>query len=278
VSCWRISLTTIPNRVYRFTDYSEDLTFPTGEVFQAMDGMEGTAMQRNANLRGLNRDTRGVISDTQITDDDLQAGLFNNAYVEEYLVDTRLAGIGPIEVVQYWIQAVSFEGSQWAAEIDGVTSGLKQPAGDFWGPVCRVEVFSTGPAKCNVPSPGTFAQNGTMLAPIIDRRQFDILASNPLWQANGYGQDGWVSFLNGPNAGFTIRIKTYTYVVGPNATVIFQGRTPYTISAGDAVTMLPGCNKRVDSDCKLKFNNVLNFQGEPFIPGGDLARKGATIK
>jgi len=30
-----------------------------------------------------------------------------------------------------------------------------------------------------------------------------------------------------------------------------------------------GCRKRLDEDCRLKFDNVLNFQGEPHRPTVD---------
>jgi uncharacterized phage protein (TIGR02218 family) len=37
-------------------------------------------------------------------------------------------------------------------------------------------------------------------------------------------------------------------------------------NAGDGVTLYPGCDKTIDT-CKNKFNNNLNFQGEPHFAG-----------
>lgn len=280
-SCWRIALTTIANRVYRFTDHPEDLTFPTLEVFRSMDGMDGSAEQRRDNFRGIDRDVRGLISDTEVTDQDLQKGLFTDAIVDEYLVDTRLAGIGPITVVRYYIKAASFDGATWNAEIDGVGSQYDQPVGENWGPVCRVEVFSTGEGKCNIPPDG-FYELATLTAVLEQRSEFQFSTTNVLWDEVGFGNDGFVTFSSGDNNGWRSRIKTYT-VAGGTGTVLLHERVPFFMQVGDIVSMLPGCNKQSigiqgsPAHCVSRYDNILNFQGEAFIPGGDRARKGITI-
>lgn len=44
---------------------------------------------------------------------------------------------------------------------------------------------------------------------------------------------------------------------------------PYAIAAGDSYAVTPGCRRRFEEDCKAKFNNVINFRGEPHLPGTD---------
>lgn len=276
--CWRITLTRVANRVYRFTDASEPLTFPGGEVFQSMDGMDGSAQQRVDNLKGINRDLRGLISDSSITDEDLNRGIFLDAYITEYLVDTRLAGIGPINVTQYWIRALEFDGAVWQVEVDGTSSQFEQPVGDYWGKTCRVEVFSQGSGKCNVPETN-FRMQSLVGSITNDRSEFAVSTTNGLWPVQFYGNDGFCTFVNGQNAGFTARIKQTTGTVGVT-NVTLQQRTPYPIALNDFVELLPGCNKRngPTGHCTMKFFNIFNFQGEPFIPGGDEASKGASLR
>ena len=43
----------------------------------------------------------------------------------------------------------------------------------------------------------------------------------------------------------------------------------YAIAPGDVFRLHPGCDKRLDT-CIDRFANVLNFRGEPYIPGQDL--------
>ena len=40
------------------------------------------------------------------------------------------------------------------------------------------------------------------------------------------------------------------------------------IAPGDMVRLEAGCDKRMET-CRLKFNNLLNYQGFPDIPGED---------
>jgi len=48
-----------------------------------------------------------------------------------------------------------------------------------------------------------------------------------------------------------------------------------SVSAGDAFTAYPGCDKRVDT-CETKFNNKANFLGFPYAPFEELVFKGKT--
>jgi uncharacterized phage protein (TIGR02218 family) len=43
---------------------------------------------------------------------------------------------------------------------------------------------------------------------------------------------------------------------------------PYTIETGDRFTIVAGCDKS-SKTCIEKFNNIINFRGEPDVPGTD---------
>jgi uncharacterized phage protein (TIGR02218 family) len=43
----------------------------------------------------------------------------------------------------------------------------------------------------------------------------------------------------------------------------------YPLAVGDTYNLTAGCGKRFIEDCKTKFNNALNFRGEPHLPGMD---------
>ena len=43
---------------------------------------------------------------------------------------------------------------------------------------------------------------------------------------------------------------------------------PAALATGDIVTLEAGCDRTCDT-CRIKFDNLLNFQGFPFIPGED---------
>jgi uncharacterized phage protein (TIGR02218 family) len=41
-----------------------------------------------------------------------------------------------------------------------------------------------------------------------------------------------------------------------------------SIQVGDGFKIIAGCDKTHET-CQAKFNNILNFRGEPYVPGVD---------
>jgi uncharacterized phage protein (TIGR02218 family) len=66
------------------------------------------------------------------------------------------------------------------------------------------------------------------------------------------------------NYGFSMEVKRFT------SGGIFQlaQPMPYTIQVGDKYFVYAGCDKK-QSTCISKFGNIVNFRGEPFVPGTD---------
>jgi hypothetical protein len=83
-----------------------------------------------------------------------------------------------------------------------------------------------------------------------------------------YLQGGIVTWQTGQNAGRSMEIKYYVYSTGELQ--LFLGM-PYPIAVGDKLYWCPGCDKRRET-CFFRFNNMLNFRGEP-----DMAGEGALL-
>lgn len=84
-------------------------------------------------------------------------------------------------------------------------------------------------------------------------------AATPLDNYFGFGQIQW---LTGPNANWQMDILASDFA-GKAITLFLAPPSPMLV--GDTGIMYPGCNKQL-STCGTKFNNVLNFRGEPFAP------------
>jgi uncharacterized phage protein (TIGR02218 family) len=69
-----------------------------------------------------------------------------------------------------------------------------------------------------------------------------------------------------------------TVVAGLIRTVFTFLPLPFLPAVGDQFMMYPGCKKRWTEDCAQKFDNALNFRGEPFVPGRDEAFKTADVR
>lgn len=69
----------------------------------------------------------------------------------------------------------------------------------------------------------------------------------------------------GPNAGIVREIKNWTQAA---STVQLFITEPFSLQTGIRVKVYPGCDKR-RATCRDRFANVINFRGEPDIPGKD---------
>ena len=74
-----------------------------------------------------------------------------------------------------------------------------------------------------------------------------------------------LTWETGANAGRSIEVKGWTQASGEIELFLPMG---YAIESGDAFCIHPGCDKRLDT-CIDRFANVLNFRGEPYVPGQD---------
>jgi uncharacterized phage protein (TIGR02218 family) len=55
---------------------------------------------------------------------------------------------------------------------------------------------------------------------------------------------------------------------GLRASIAFWSAPANPIAAGDAFSIIAGCDKS-PSTCQTKFANILNFRGFPHMPGND---------
>lgn len=80
-----------------------------------------------------------------------------------------------------------------------------------------------------------------------------------------YYNGGLLTWLSGNNAGRSMEVKDFD----ANTNLLtFHLPAPYEPAVGDAFEIHPGCDKKL-ATCKETFDNVVNFRGEPFIPGQD---------
>ncbi len=87
-------------------------------------------------------------------------------------------------------------------------------------------------------------------------------------KADGWFDEGLVTWLTGLNAGTSMEVKTWTKAT---KTIELFLPMPFAIQAGDTFEIYPGCDKTRSGaeGCKVKFANVVNFQGFPDVPGND---------
>lgn len=93
--------------------------------------------------------------------------------------------------------------------------------------------------------------------------------------ADDFINGGAVTWESGLNAGASMEVKDFTADDGATIEQILELflNMPFDIQVGDKARVYPGCDKSFLAACRDKFDNVINFRGEPYIPGADLLFK-----
>lgn len=247
-------------RIFAFTDHDCPLSFDETE-FRADSGLSAKALSQTTGLAVDNTEAMGALSDVSLREDEIEQGRFDGAEVTSWLVNWA----DPEQrVVQFrgTLGELRRVDGVFRAELRGLTEALNQPQGRVFQKPCTAVL---GDAKCKfaVATPG-YSETRTVAA-VRDRREF-------VWDDFDGFDDGWFTrgrfdVLDGAAAGLWGMIK-HDRRVGSTRRIELWEPIRGAIATGTTVRLVAGCDKRLET-CRLKFNNILNFQGFPDLPSGD---------
>lgn len=259
-TCWLC--TRQDGTVFGFTDHDRDLVV-SSVTYEAASGYTRTAIANGAALAVDNLDLEGALSSGSITDADLRAGLWDYCEVRIFQVNWADLTQGQLKLRKGRLGRVSAGRLSFNAELRGLMQHLQQEIGRIIGPDCDADL---GDSRCGVVVSGSptsqFEKNVTVTA-VTSKRVFKDSAR---LEAAGWFQYGKLTWLTGNNAGLAMEVKAFGEGSPSDGTFELVLPMPYTIQVGDTAIVHAGCDKSL-ATCKAKFNNVVNFQGFPHVPG-----------
>lgn len=250
--CWQLTLT--GGTIMGFTDHTSDLTI-SSVLYKAATGFSPTSIETKDKFSVDNLDVEGILDAAAITEADIMAGKYDFAEILIFMVNVTDLTQGIITHRCGWLGEVSLKNGQFVAEVRGLAQKLSQNIVELYSPTCRAVL---GDARCKVALAG-FTASGTVNT--VTSRQ--VFISNAMTQAAGYFSGGEVQWLTGANAGRRMEIKEFS---NKQFTLVLP--MPNAVVVGDTFNAIAGCDKTF-STCYGKFNNAVNFRGEPHVPGMD---------
>lgn len=246
--------------VLGFTDHDRALAFE-GITFLPDSGLSARMTVAGSGLSVDNSEVLGALSAEAITEADIEAGRWDGAEVRLWVVDWR-------DVEQ---RALRFRGSlgeirrgegAFHAELRGLTERLNQPRGRVFQRTCAAVL---GDASCgfDIAQPGFSAE--LVLEEGGDGQRFLLPGLEGF--APGWFLHGRLEALDGAAAGLVGVIKE-DQQEGTLREVLLWTPLRAKVAAGDRVRLIAGCDRRAVT-CREKFDNMLNFQGFPALPGDD---------
>ncbi len=248
VTCWKLKLRN--GDVMGFTEFDCDLQID--EVsYSARSGFTRSAIENNSNLKVDNLEVEAMIDHEKITAEAILRGDFDFAEVTVFLVSATAPQAGIMVLRTGWIGEVSSVDGRFSAEIRGLLQSFAQSLCQTYSPQCRA---SLGDNKCK-----KNVESHTYKAKVLQVLAADEIIIDMLPLAADYFRYGTlITNLHGKDARFEI-------VGHENSRVLIRGNVENFISVGSEVTLIAGCDRNL-STCIKKFDNAINFRGEPFVP------------
>ncbi len=269
------------------TDHDTNITYTSTDgvkanvaiTYKANDGMTRTADAASSDLSPDNMDADAFLDSAEINETDIRGKLYDAAVVEIRTVNYADLTMGEIKIRKATIGKITMKNGVWTAECRGQLQQLQFVVGEVYGPVCRAEL---GDVLCKVDL-DSFTQGGSVASvvsavEIIPNAGLLMVGSaTPTDPAPaGWFDDGLLTWTSGVNSGLSNQIKHWDGTSLTFSLPLFAAPEGGSPSTGDTFQIAPGCNHSSDpstGDCFNKFNNIINFRGEPNIPGQDQVLK-----
>ncbi|WP_310620728.1 DUF2163 domain-containing protein [Flexibacterium corallicola] len=259
--CWLF--TRSDGQALGFTDHDCVLVIGS-QTYAPAFGLEGTAVQHDAALSVGTQDVRGILSSQSLHEADLQAGLWDGAQVEVYLVNWQAPDVQHVLIRRASIGEVCRQGEVFTCELRSLTHLFGEEKGRVFSKTCSADL-GDGVCTVNLEDP-RFCAEGTLSAVESSGALVVSLAKD---FSKDWFSGGLVEIISGEQAGYKLQVSAHTSGGdGLHRFHLWSSRTP--LQAGVLVKVFTGCDKSFGT-CSGKFDNAVNFQGFPHMPGNDFA-------
>lgn len=256
--CWLV--TRRDGTTYGFTDHDRDLVIE-GVRYRAETGLTAGALQQSTGLSVDNAEAVGALSDLSLTEEDIEAGRFDGASVEAWLVNWE----SPVEktlIFRGTLGEIRRAGGAFHAELRGLTEALNTPIGTAYQNQCAAVL---GDARCGVDLGDPAFVVETPVREVFARK--DFVFDGISGYAARWFEKGRLTVLSGAAAGMVGVIRSDRRPGTGREIGLWQALAA-PVEAGDTIRLEAGCDKRF-ATCKEKFANQASFRGFPHIPGED---------
>lgn len=247
--------------VFAFTEHDQVLTID-GIDYLPVDGISVTAVRSDTSMAVDNLEIDGALTEAAgIVAGDVRAGRFDQAMAtlmevvwSDLTIDPAILKRGPLGEVTL------SPPSGFKAELRGLAQFLQNNFIETYSPDCRADL---GDLRCTF-DVATVTETGAVTSATDDLRSF--IATITGSRTGTFFDRGLLTWTGGNNDGGAIEVLTVD--LDGDGTVILWLPMAAMIQIGDTFSVVAGCGKTL-AICKAKFDNVLNFRGEPYIPGID---------
>ncbi|CAA9498213.1 MAG: Gene Transfer Agent FAD/FMN-containing dehydrogenase [uncultured Sphingomonas sp.] len=233
------------------TTHDSDLRL-ADQYFEAAPGLRPAAIVRGSGGEPTG-EVSGALSSDALQAEDLWAGRWDGALSRMMAVDWHRPEQEPVNLAAGEIGDIVVEGTGFQADLLGPEDRLKATVCPTTSPECRAVL---GDKQCRVNMAGR-SLRGEVVSASANRLTLDRVVPDSFAK-------GALRWLSGDNCGLRSVISSC-----PDGSLLLREVPRRPVRTGERVILYEGCDKRLET-CRTRFANVLNFRGEPHLPGNDL--------
>lgn len=202
--------------------------------------------EQEASLAAGSAQFSGAISPKTITAVDIQRGVYDNARVDQFLVDWKRGKLYRHDL--WFIDDMTHDGGVWSAVLTTSAQRLQATIGDTYSTICPAVL---GDARCRA-----VVTSYAMAVSSVTDNQIDFNQTTNTALAANWFQYGSIEWTGGNNRGALSRVRSSATAGN------FKLSTPtrFPIRVGDTFVARPGCDG-LATTCKNKFANLPNYRG-----------------
>ncbi|MCB1427238.1 MAG: DUF2163 domain-containing protein [Zhengella sp.] len=258
--CWRVRRA--DGTVLGFTDHDEALVFD-GIAHRPRTGFSASEARQSLGLAADASEIEGALSDDEIREEDIEAGLYDNAAVETWLVNWSEPAQRAL-LRSTVIGRVTRRDGRFLAELQSLSASLDKPRSRVLRRACSAEL---GDRACGI---DLAAEGMTATVTVWQVVPPVSLSIQPTAGPVGWLVNGWLETNPQPPAAQRrYRIRAHL-AEGAGERLVLADQPQPALEAGDSVRLVAGCDKQF-ATCRDRFGNALNFRGFPHLPGNDAA-------
>lgn len=262
-----IRITRTDGEVFAFTSHDIDDTI-SSVLYSSSPGLSVSDIVIAANAAVGNLELTTLHDGTVFTTAAVLGGVWRNAAFTIFRYNWASISDGIDTLLSGTIGEVELKKDMVVAELRDLRQYLQQPVGSVSSKTCRYRLGSTdkNDGGLCMKDLTAFTVTGTLTGVTSNQ----VFRDSSRAEAADYFAEGEITFTSGANDGISAKIKSY------DADGTFTLSLPLlaTVAIGNTYSAIAGCRKRLEEDCRDKFDNVLNFGGEPHRKGlNDLTQR-----
>lgn len=247
-----------------FTDHIDDIEYQE-TLYHSNNAIEISSVASKNNYSVDNTDLVGFLRTSGIRDEDIFAEAYDEAFVEIMMVNYNRLEDGHLVLKTGYMGEIKKGKDNFTSEVRGLTQKLEQNFIKLYSPTCRAK-FCDGDCgidinnSVNINNVSYPLKSTGVVDSITDNR---LITDSSRTEPTGFFNFGYIEFTSGLNQGRKMEVRTFE-----GNTILLFLPLKKTIKIGDTFNIYAGCDRYFNT-CINKFNNAINFRGEPHLPGRD---------